>query len=95
MNAINMSGFTAEQSLHAVRGHYRSGRPVATRSGAVIPAIPRCENCDYILDNCERFGWRPAALCNACARGNCYSGEENPDGRCWIEPISGRVICDL
>jgi hypothetical protein len=95
MNIMNMPGFTADQSLYAVRGRYRSGRFVAGGSNAVIPAIPRCENCDWILDNCERNGWRPRALCAACAAGNCDSSEENPGGRCWYDPISGRRICDL
>ena len=92
---MNIPGFTAEQSLQAVRGCYRSGRPIAVGSTAVIPAIPRCENCDWILDNCERNGGRPRALCAACAAGICDSSEENPGGRCWYDPISGRRICDL
>ena len=95
MNTINMPGFTAEQSLRAVRGRHRSGRPVAARSGAVIPAIPRCANCDALLDRCETNGWRPRAACTACAVGNCDSSEENPGGRCWLDPLSGRRICDL
>lgn len=33
--------------------------------------IPCCSNCDFILDNCERNGWKPAGLCNYCATGNC------------------------
>jgi hypothetical protein len=95
MNAMNMPGFTAAQSLHAVRGRYRSGRRGAGLSGAVMPAIPRCENCDYILDNCAANGWRPYALCRACAIGRCDSSEENPGGHCRIDPISGRRICDI
>ena len=47
---MNIPGSTAERSLHAVRGRYRSGRPVASRSSRVIPAIPRCENCDALLE---------------------------------------------
>jgi hypothetical protein len=92
---MTMPRFTAEASLYAVRGRYRSGPPVAVQWAAVIPAIPRCENCDWILDNCERNGWRPRALCAACTAGNCDSSEENPGGRCWYDPISGRRICDL
>jgi hypothetical protein len=95
MNIMNMPGFTADQSLHAARGRYRSGRLSTSRSGAVIPAIPRCENCDYILDNCERNGWRPRAVCAACAAGRCDSSDENPGGHCWYDPISGTRICDL
>jgi hypothetical protein len=79
MYAKNMPGFTADQSLHAARGRYRSGRSFSSRPDAVIPAIPMCRNCDYILDNCERFGWRPRAVCNACLFGNCYDEPPMPD----------------
>jgi len=69
---MTMPGFTADQSLHTARGRYRSGRLSASRSDAVIPAIPACRNCDWILDQCEKHGWRPAGLCNLCAIGWCY-----------------------
>jgi hypothetical protein len=92
---MNIPGFTAEKSLHAVRGRYRSGRRATTLSGAVVPAIPRCENCDYILDYCATHGGRPRAACAACAVGVCDSSEENPGGRCWLDPITNRRICDL
>jgi hypothetical protein len=92
---MKMPGFTADRSLHAARGRYRSAGVATTLAGAVVPAIPRCENCDYILDNCERNGWRPRAVCAACASGHCDSSEENPGGRCWLDPITNRRICDL
>ena len=93
---MNMPGFNAEQSLHAGRGRYHSGRRVTNGSGGdVIPAIPRCANCDYILDNCERNGWKPRAACAACAAGHCDSSEENPGGHCYYDPILNRRICDL
>jgi len=95
MNMMNMPGFTAEQSLRAVPGRHRSSRQFTSRSGAVIPAIPRCENCEALLDHCETHGWRPRAACAACAAGRCDSSEENPGGRCWYDPMSGRRICDL
>lgn len=79
MNAMKMPGFTAEQSLHAARGHYRSGRPSATGSDAIIPAIPACRNCDYILEQCELHNWRPRAVCNACARNYCYEEQPMPN----------------
>jgi hypothetical protein len=85
MSTMNMPGFTADaslsadESLRAARGHYRSGRPAASRSNAVIPAIPKCENCDYILDQCEIHGWRPRAVCNACLFGNCYHEPPPPN----------------
>lgn len=93
---MRMPGYTAEESLRESRGRYRTGRRAASTSGAVIPAIPRCENCDFILENCERNGNRPRAACNACATGRCdSSGPENPGGKCWLDPWTGRRICDL
>jgi hypothetical protein len=68
---MSLPRFTADRSLQAARGHYRSGRLYTSRSDAVIPAIPPCRNCDAILDRCDRNGWRPRALCDACATGNC------------------------
>ena len=82
MTTANIPGFTANHSLQAARGRYRSGWSVAAQPGAVILAIPRCENCDFILENCEANGWKPRALCNACNSGRCFSGEENPGGHC-------------
>ena len=49
---MKLPGFTAERSLEPPRGRYRSSRHTASRSGAVVPAIPNCANCDYILDRC-------------------------------------------
>jgi hypothetical protein len=95
MNTMNMPGFTAEQSLRAVRGRYRSGRPVASRSGTVIPAIPRCENCDALLEYCATHGGQPRAACAACAAGHCDSSNENPGGHCWYDPILNRRIFNL
>lgn len=76
---MNMPGFTAEQSLLKVRPRYRSRRPTRSSSGTVIPAIPACRNCDYILGQCEKHGWRPSALCNACLSGNCYEDPPMPN----------------
>jgi hypothetical protein len=90
---MNLPGFTAERSLVPPRGRYRSSRHVASGSGAVVPAIPNCANCDYILDRCAANGGRPRAVCNACGSGNCYSEQDNSN--CWIEPRTGRRICDL
>ncbi len=95
MSAMNMPGFTANHSLDAARGRYCSGWSVAGQPGAVIPAIPRCENCDFILDNCVNNGWRPRAVCNACNSGRCDSGVENPGGHCRYDHVSGGIICDL
>ncbi len=91
---MNMPGFSAERSLQATRGRYRGSRVAAARSGGVVPAIPRCENCDSLLDYCAEHGGRPRAACAACAAGVCDSSEENPGGRCYLDPISGRRICD-
>ena len=91
---MNMPGFTAERSLQAGRGRYRR-RQLAAASGAVVPAIPACRNCDEILERCAVNGNRPRAVCNACSAGDCFSGEENPGGRCWYDGVNHRVICDL
>lgn len=76
---MSIPTFSAEDSLSASRGHYRSRQPAGRASGGVIPAIPACSNCDYILDNCLENGWRPRAVCNACARGHCYEEPRPPD----------------
>ena len=75
-----MPGFTAEASVYKTRGHYEAGRHALNSSmNSVIPAIPMCRNCDYILDNCESNGWRPRGLCNMCAVGNCYDEPPLPN----------------
>lgn len=38
MNTMKMPGFTAEQSLHQLHGHYHNGLSVAAQIGAIIPA---------------------------------------------------------
>ena len=78
---MNIPGFSAETALYKSRHRYRDGKFRASAGNVVIPSIPACRNCDYILDNCERNGWRPRAVCNACAAGNCYEGVENPPPR--------------
>jgi hypothetical protein len=92
---MNMPGFNAERSLAAAGGHYRTRSRTTSRSGAVVPAIPNCANCEAILDRCAENGGRPRALCSACAVGNCNSGEENPGGRCWYDGRRNRMVCDL
>jgi hypothetical protein len=80
MNAMNMPGFTAETSLYKTSGHYQAGRhAINSPIHMIIPAIPMCQNCDYILDQCEIHGWRPRAVCNACLFGNCYDEPPVPD----------------
>ena len=70
---MTMPGFTAEDSLYDKRDRYaQSARPADSQVNTVIPAIPACANCEWILDNCEANGWRPYAVCSACAVGNCY-----------------------
>jgi len=92
---MNMPGFGAEHSLRATRGRYRGSRTAAAGSGGVVPAIPRCENCASLLEYCATHGGRPRAACAACAAGFCDSSEENPGGRCHLDPITGTRICDL
>jgi hypothetical protein len=86
MNAMNMPGFTAETSLYKTSRHYQSGRhAINSPMHMIIPAIPMCQNCDYILEQCELHGWRPRAVCNACARGYCY--EEPPMPNPYPDPF--------
>jgi hypothetical protein len=77
---VNIPGFSAAASLYQTSGSYLQGRTAPSVGGNVVPAIPFCGNCDFILDNCERNGWRPRAVCNACAVGDCFSGVERPRG---------------
>lgn len=77
---MNMPGFSAEGSLYKTSGRYQAGsHPVYSTGQMVIPAIPPCRNCDDILDRCLSNGWRPLALCNACAFHNCYEEQPMPD----------------
>jgi hypothetical protein len=79
---MKMPGLTAEASLHETgSGYCRTAQSSDSDAGTVVPAIPFCGNCDYILANCERNGYRPRALCAACLSGNCFSGVENPPPR--------------
>lgn len=80
MNAMNMPGFTAETSVYKTSGHYQAGRhAINSPIHMIIPAIPMCRNCDYILDQCEINGWHPRAVCNACGVGYCYDEPPVPD----------------
>jgi hypothetical protein len=76
---MNIPGFNAEASLYKGGSYRHRGQLASSRGGSIIPAIPRCENCDWILENCERNGWRPRALCAACAVGNCYEEPPMPE----------------
>jgi hypothetical protein len=78
---MNIPGFTAEESLYRSGAHYRQGQVAEPGAGSVVPAIPFCGNCDYILDRCDRNGGRPRAVCHACEIGDCFSGVENPPPR--------------
>ena len=79
MNNLKMPGFTADRALHPPFGGYRSDQSATPSANAVIPAIPACRNCDSILERCENNGWRPRAVCNACASGRCYEDPPMPD----------------
>lgn len=79
VNKMTMPGFTGESALYVRRGRYAlSERPARSHANAVVPAIPRCENCEDLLDFCAEHNWRPRAACNACAIGHCSSGVEVP-----------------
>ena len=81
---MNIPGFNAESSLAPTMGIYR-GKAAVSYADTVVPAIPFCGNCDWILDNCEQNGWRPRAVCNACATGYCY--EEPPMPNPFPDPF--------
>lgn len=75
---VKLPGFTAEASVYKRSSDYFSTGSADSHAGTVVPAIPFCGNCGYILRNCARNGGRPFALCRACATGNCSTGVENP-----------------
>ena len=89
---MNIPGFSAEASLQPRFSYFRNGlgRPLVERSDTVIPAIPLCENCEALLDQCASNGGRPRAACSACARGDCdFGGDES---RCYYD-AAGHRIC--
>lgn len=75
---MRLPAFTAAQSLYTRGARFRGGQSGDAPSDVVVPALPHCDNCDDILDNCAENGGFPRAVCRACARGRCYSGVENP-----------------
>ena len=77
---MNIPGFTAEASVYRASHDYLGTGSADLQGGAVIPAIPRCSNCDDLLEYCAEHDWRPRAACRACATGNCSSGVEKPPG---------------
>ena len=76
---MSVPSFTAESSLYTSGARYRQSSLAASSRGGVIPAIPACANCDYILDRCVANHWRPRALCHACLVGHCYEPPPPPD----------------
>jgi hypothetical protein len=87
---MRLPKFTATDTLYRSGGRYRHTRSGGSRVDAVVPAIPFCGNCDYILDNCDKNGGRPRALCRACAIGNCFSGVEDPTPNDPWSPLPGQ-----
>ena len=90
-----MPGFSADASLGRRRGQYRAGGSDRSIDGTIVPAIPFCGNCDYILDRCARNGFRPRALCYACLTGNCFSGVEDPTPSNPFTPVPGSTFPGL
>jgi hypothetical protein len=74
---MTMPGFTAEVSLSASRSYRRFGRVAESPVDSVVPAIPYCGNCDYILDWCARVHSH-AAICSYCAGGYCWGSYNGP-----------------
>jgi len=88
---MNIPGFSAEASLQTRLSYLRSGRGrlSAGRSDAIIPAIPLCENCETLLEQCATNGGKPRAACSACARGDCdFGGDES---RCYYDGFGHRI----
>ena len=83
---MRLPAFDADRSLYAAAaGRYRATRTASgDAAGAVVPARPKCSNCDDILDRCADNGGFPRAVCNACANGNCYE-----DGPVPVPPPGG------
>jgi len=80
--AVNTPGFTGEASLYRSSAAYYGGvQSAGPLPNGVAPAIPFCGNCDEILERCSQNHWRPRAVCNACAAGDCFSGVEVPPER--------------
>ena len=86
---MTLPGFNAEACLRGGHHQYRTRAPSRSKTGAVVPAIPFCDNCDEILDRCSRNGFRPRAVCRACLIGNCYSGVEDPTPNDPFTPYPG------
>jgi len=87
---MTLPKFTATESLYRSSSHYRHGQSAHQHTDAIVPAIPFCDNCDYILDRCAENGWRPRALCWACATGHCFSGVEDPTPNDPWTPVPGQ-----
>jgi len=82
---MRLPAFDADRSLYAAAGRYRAARTASGgAAGGVVPARPKCSNCDDILDRCADNGGFPRAVCNACASGNCYE-----DGPVPVPPPGG------
>jgi len=78
---MRLPAFDADRSLYAAAGRYRAARTASGgAAGALVPARPKCSNCDDILDRCADNGGFPRAVCNACANGNCYEDGPVPAG---------------
>jgi hypothetical protein len=91
---MNIPRFTADVSLLHSSTSYRTSTPRLGQTfnahTSVVPAIPSCSNCDWILERCARNNWRPRAVCNACAVGHCYSGVEDPTPNDPFTPVPGQ-----
>lgn len=69
--------FTAELSLMAGTRYRRAGGAAQSPIDSVVPAIPYCGNCDYILDWCASTHSH-SAVCRACLTGDCYGPPTAP-----------------
>lgn len=67
---MNTPLVTAEASLYMSAGSYQALPLFGASANRVVPAIPACQNCDFICDVCIRTG-RVCGACRFCLRGIC------------------------
>jgi hypothetical protein len=65
---MRIPGFTATEAICGNGSYNQRQMAIGSSSNAVIPALPNCRNCPWILERCMNNNWRPRGLCNACLR---------------------------
>jgi hypothetical protein len=67
---MHLPGFAAEASIYVAAGTYRAAKLGTSSSNRIVPAIPACQNCDFICDVCIRRRLACGA-CGFCVLGIC------------------------